>query len=273
MTQGKLPSRIPFEEVGAVSQWMMPPVGGKVVPSVQRQAQKKPLPKQPHETVETLSAEELPSVQIAPLKASELQEMAEAAARDGFNQGFEEGLAKGLATGEKQGYEQGQLNAYSEHSQALQQNTQALGQLCQALMAPIENQERQLENQLLNLAVELAQHLIKQELQQRPEALYPIVQAAVASLPQGDKALTLFVNPSDLPFIQAQSHQTNWHCQADNTLPRGSCRVEKGASTVEYHLTQRLNEWLQQAGQHTEDAPVVLKNYLPATENTPSDAP
>lgn len=275
MTQGKLPNRIPFEEVGQVTHWMMPPVGGKVVPSVQREAQKKPLPKQPHETVETLTPEELPEVQITPLKASELQEITEAAARDGFNQGYEEGLAKGLASGEQQGFEQGQLNAYTEHSHALQQQTQALAQLCQALMHPIEQQERQLENLILNLAVELAQHLIKQELHQRPEAIYPIVQAALASLPQGEKALSLFVHPDDLPFIQtqAQAQGKNWHLHADTGLTRGSCRIEKGASTVEYALNERLNEWVQQAQQNTQEMAPILKNYLPVTALTAFEAP
>ncbi len=71
----KMPNRIPFESAGAVTSWMAPSVGGKAVPSAQRQAQMeaaaaaKP-PKQPHEVIENLSDE---PAQTGHLTAGQLQ--------------------------------------------------------------------------------------------------------------------------------------------------------------------------------------------------------
>ncbi len=253
MTQGKLPNRIPFEDVSQVKSWLLPSVGGKVVPSVQRQEQKKSLPKQPNETVETLAQD---SVSPQPMKASELREMVETATREGFNEGYNEGIGKGIAEGERQGRELGKLEAYAAHSQILQQQAQGLASICQDLMEPLASQNSELENLVVNLAVQLAKHLLQQELQQRPEAIFPVVQAAFASLPGGAQHLKLYLHPEDLAFVSvhAQAMGKDWQCIGDGTISRGSCRLETPQTLVNYRIEDRLAEWLAQSQLRAESA-------------------
>ncbi|HEY6530435.1 MAG TPA: FliH/SctL family protein [Cellvibrionaceae bacterium] len=189
----KLPGRIPFEDVEKFRNWAVPKVNGQVLASAEREAKKAlmaGMPKQDHETVEEISAEQ---VSLGPMTADQLAQITDEASREGFNQGYEEGLEKGLVTGERQGIEQGKTQALAEWSAHLKAHAEHLANTCETLLNPVAEQRHRLTNELLNLSVLLAQQLLHEELSQNPAAYWGWVQEALAQLPSGRNDATLFL--------------------------------------------------------------------------------
>ena len=78
----KLPGRIPFEDVEKFRNWAVPKVNGQVLASAEREAKKAQManmPKQEHETVEEISAEQ---VSLGPMTAEQLAQITDEATAD-----------------------------------------------------------------------------------------------------------------------------------------------------------------------------------------------
>ena len=114
-----------------------------------------------------------------PLTAQEIEEIRQAAHDEGFSQGKEEGFAKGYEEGKAQGIEEGTLQGIEQgNEQGLAQgkaSIDALGekwqQLIEQLHKPLANVEKNIEEQLLNLVVQLTEAVVLQEAKMNPDIL------------------------------------------------------------------------------------------------------
>ena len=253
----KLPGRIPFEDVEKFRNWAVPKVSGQVLASAEREARKAALanlPRQEHETVEEISAEQ---VSLGPMTAEQLAQITDEASREGFNQGYEEGLEKGLATGERQGLEQGRSQAFAEWSGTLKAQVEKLAASCEALMAPMAQQQQRLTDEMLNLSVLLAEHLLQRELSQNPAAYWGWAQQALAQLPSNRPGASLFL-PAEVVTL-LREHQPPQLAQlnlvADTALALGAFRLEAGPSQVVFDARERLGRWLEEVQPNMELAP------------------
>lgn len=260
----KLPGRIPFEDVEKFRNWAVPKVSGQVLASAEREAKKAQmanLPKQDHETVEEIAAEQ---VSFGPMTAEQLAQITEEASREGFNQGYEEGLEKGLATGERQGQEQGKTQALAEWSGRLKDQVEQLAATCEALLDPLGQQHTRLTEEMLNLSVLLAEQLLQRELSQNPAAYWGWIQEALAQLPAGRKDASLFLPAEVVNLLREHQPPQLPHLNllADNSLPLGAYRLEAGPSQVVFNAGERLRQWRNEAQPKAELNP-ELKAYAP----------
>lgn len=195
------------------------------------------------ELIEDVNAEELT---FAPMTAEQLQEITEAAEKEGFDRGYGEGIAQGIAAGKKQGYADGLAQAQAEAQETLTQQVSHLMQLASALMEPIARQEQQLQQLLLQYVTTLTEQVIGRELQTDREQLLSAIRRALQALPVGAGKIKVIVNPQDLALIEAHAAEQEpaWLLAADPQLQPGGCRVETEESLVDFSVEARVKALL-----------------------------
>src|SRR5690625_324525 len=245
----KLANRIPEEEVAEYRRWKLPPIAdqGQVLPSAEREAAHQQATEQERlgERVEEVPYDGQMS---SGMSAGELQEIFESAEREGFEQGRQAGYEKGLAEGYAAGQEQGAM----EKRQELAAEQQRFQHLADALLQPIDEQDTELEQVLLDTICTLTHSVVRRELLTDSSHILTLVQEAVAALPQGAKNLRLYLHPDDLAVVEAyeEEQHLDWQFFADATLLPGGCRVETRESRGDYSVGDRLKQQRAGFGNH-----------------------
>ncbi len=262
MSDGKKhPNRIPFEEIESIRSWHLPSLGSaaKVVPTAQREASKR-------QQQQDVIIEDVAASQVKPLTASELQQMAEQAEKEGRDHGYKEGYAQGLEDGRQKGLQTGESKAYAEHGAQLREQIASLHQIADALMFPLETQNQALESLLVDMAIQIARHLIGQAVTADPQIIFRMVERAMDSLPVGTENIQISLHPDDVLLLQNHlpAEAAHWHLQADSRLQRGGCRVASQRSLVDYSIAHRIEQFLEQVKEEGEEAtPVMTADYRP----------
>ena len=242
----KLPNRIAAEDVGEYRAWRVPLINdnGTVMPSAEKEARERKAQamKRQGESIEDV---DMPSA--TPKKgmtAQEMQEIIEAAEKDGFAQGHQEGFDKGMA----EGYEAGQQKGLMEMRQQLVTEQQRFQKLVQALLDPIAEQDNDLEKLLLDVICTLTESVVQRELIIDSSHIVTLVRTAVNALPVGSKNLRVCLNPDDLAAVEtyAEEQQLNWQFVGDEQLAPGGCRIETSESRVDFSVEKRLQTVLTQ---------------------------
>ncbi len=112
--------------------------------------------------------------------------------------------------------------------------------------------EQHVAEQLLATALEIANQVLRQSLQVKPELLLPVVREAVAALQLSSGHPALLAHPDDAALIRAHMGEhlahNNWRIIEDPAITRGGCRVELGASEVDATLETRWKRVIEAIG-------------------------
>ena len=123
--------------------------------------------------------------------------------------------------------------------------------LLHQLIKPFEDLDRQVEQDLLSLAVILAQHLIRRELKVEPKQILGAVRDCMELLPSSAREVSMHLHPEDASIVReyfGDSHaQRPWTLVEDPTLERGSLWVKSDTSVIDGRIATRLNEIVGQA--------------------------
>lgn len=168
----------------------------------------------------------------APLNPEQVIQLTTAEAVEQIHQqAHQEGYDAGFAEGQAAGYRQGQQQAAAE--------LQQLKQLIDAVHIASQQFSSQLADELLALALDLSQQILRQSLRANPERLIPIVRSAMDALPQQSQHPHLHLNPQDAELVRRhlQNELTSggWKLIEDQRIARGGCRIE--TTTVEIDAT------------------------------------
>lgn len=245
MTSKSMPGRIPAEELGEVTSWLMPAVddSGRVLSSAEREARQRreKLLRQGKEKIETV---EIPAQQKTGMAVQEMQEIFDAAEKDGFAQGH----ASGFEKGKSDGYEAGRQQGLMEMRAQLTLEQQRFQGIANALLNPLTAQDNDIENMLLDVICSLTQSVIQRELVTDSSHIVELVKTAVDALPVGSKNIRVSLNPDDLAAVEiyAADQQLDWKFFGDVQLQPGGCKVETPESRVDFSVSQRLQTVLKQ---------------------------
>lgn len=148
------------------------------------------------------------------------------------------------AAGHAAGYAQGFAAAQAEAS--------AIGTLLGNLQEALAVLDQGVAEQLLTLAVEIANQVLRQSLRLQPELVLPVVREALTALHPHHGQPLLFANPEDAALVRKhlgeQLVHANWRIIDDRTLTVGGCRVELGASEVDATLETRWRRVVEAIG-------------------------
>ena len=161
------------------------------------------------------------------LTAGQLDQLQRQVHDEAFKRGFDEGLAAGKAEAAAR--------------------TARLAALGDALAQPFHGLDRAVEDELVSLAVSLATHLVRREIESDPEVLHAAVRDCLEVLSGGERDVTLHLNPDDLALVRAQlanGPAPRVGLAADPSLARGDIRAVAGSSLIDGTVAARCAEIL-----------------------------
>ena len=119
-------------------------------------------------------------------------------------------------------------------------------QMMNALSTPIRQIDDEVSDQLVKLAITIAQQLIRREIKTDPGQIVAVVRDAVKELPVTAKKLTVHLQPDDAELVR-QSLSVNdsdmtWKIIEDPVLTRGGCKVVTENSQMDVTVEKQLAE-------------------------------
>ncbi len=156
--------------------------------------------------------------------------------------------AGGLERLQKQVYEEGYAQGREEGRAAGREEIAAcaarLDALLGALARPFEELDEQVEQELVRLALAIAQQLVRREIKADPGQIVAIVRDALAVLPVSARGVRLHLHPEDAQLVNevlsVGDAQRPWQIVEDPVLARGGCRVVSESSRIDASLEARL---------------------------------
>jgi len=243
----KLANLIPAEDIDHAERWALPQMEGKaprIKSAVKERRERQQLEKQrADEIIEDVNIEDIPS---SALTAEQMQEITEAAEKEGYAKGHQEGLLAGKDAGYKAGQQQG----LKEMKASLTLQQTRFTQLANALLNPIEEQDDALEQALLASVVSIASGVIKRELFADSSHIQSLVQEAIAALPAGAKNIRIILHPDDLAMLEqyleedAPRAAEDWQFFAEASMTPGGCKVETAQSLIDFSVERRMSQIL-----------------------------
>ncbi len=181
---------------------------------------------------------------VRPKTVEEIEEIQKKA----YEEAYQEGYKKGFEEGSQKGYEEMQIEVKAFREKATQ-----LESIIRFMNHPLENMDEAVEQQLSNLAVELARHLLKKESSLEAEHIYALVHESLEYLPVRSRNVCVRLHPDDLALLnQAEIDIDNqsWSYVSDNNITPGGCLVESDASHIDASVETRLQQLVEQLDLH-----------------------
>lgn len=199
----------------------------------------------------------------------EIEQLRATARREGHEEGYREGRHEGYHAGYPEGLRAGEADG----RQAGAALVQRLRALLDTLGRPLEQLDREAEEELLHLALALARRVVYEEVKADPSHTAAAVRRALAELPATQRTVTVYVHPEELGFIREQvgdeAAGAGWSVVADPHLARGGCVVTTESSRVDATIERRLDAVAEQLlgdARAAEPAEPTVRTYRGAAE-------
>jgi len=193
-----------------------------------------------------------------PLTAEEIEEIRREAQEEGFNQGkeegfskgYEEGKAEGITEGTAQGIEEGNEKGLAEGKEAIDSLSERWKNLIEQLDKPLASVEKNIEDQLLNLVVQLTEAVVLQEAKTNPDILIAAIATGIKSLPSNEANTQIHLHPDDIKHVEKQFgedhiRESGWKLLPAPQLTPGSCQIENSTSNIDLQMKSRLKQVLE----------------------------
>lgn len=123
-----------------------------------------------------------------------------------------------------------------------------LRNLIDFLAHPLHALNEEVEHQLTQLAVSLAQQLVRRELRIEPGEIIGLIRDSVKLLPANARKITILINPEDASLVRSalsidpNDDEQSWKLVEDPMTTRGGCEIKTETSVVNATLENRLSE-------------------------------
>lgn len=156
--------------------------------------------------------------------------------------------------GYREGFEQGKEQGYREGQEQARQEARRLDALCGQANEALQQLGQEMSEQLLELALGLARHMLRQALPVRPELVLAVVKEAIDSFPQANQHPQLFLHPQDAALVrsclEAELAHGHWRVVEDGQIEPGGCRIETAHGELDATLERRWRSVLESLGQN-----------------------
>ena len=223
------------QAVGAYQRWAPPSFDAPAAspaPSPAPVVEIEPEPEQP--TIEEVFTPEEPlplpepSAHIHLPTADDIERIHDEARKEGYAAGYEEGTARG------------RMEAMQFHS------------LVEGLENSMTSLDREVADEILALATELARQMVRQTLNGRPEAVVDLIREALLQLPQNHALIHL--NPEDAEMVKEylgeQLSHAGHRLVEDVTITRGGVRIDASGSQIDATVQTRWRRILDTLGRN-----------------------
>jgi flagellar assembly protein FliH len=117
--------------------------------------------------------------------------------------------------------------------------------LVAAFTHPFQALEQSVENELVGLAVKLASHLVRREIEHDPTILHAAIADCLAVLSAQVRDVTVYFNPEDEALVRRglpAGAEQRFKIGSDQALGRGDLRLASGSSLVDGSIAARCAE-------------------------------
>ena len=164
----------------------------------------------------------------------------------------------GQAEGRKQGFAQGHTEGYAAGLAQAQAQAQALQALLLTLPQAMRTAEAEVAEDLLALAIDIAQQVVSQTLVADPQPMLALVRNLLRMEPVLNGTPRLLLHADDVALVQQhladELSGAGWRIRTDPTIQRGGCRVHAASGALDATLETRW-ERVTAAFQHKPDKP------------------
>lgn len=200
------------------------------LPEVDFDSFAEPLPPEGDEAeMEIEAAPQLPTAEE--IEAWE-RESREQGYREGYAAGFEKGAAEGRETAE---------NAVRD---AMDQQIASLRSLADSLAEPLASLDADVEDELMQLTVAIAQQLVRREIRIDPGEIIGVIRESLRLLPANARRVRVHLNPEDAQLVRdalpTAEQDGGWSIAEDPLIGRGGCRLTTETSRIDATLESRL---------------------------------
>ena len=155
-----------------------------------------------------------------------------------------EGHAQGLAEGRTQTQQQWQQHLDDHINGAGRESVQRVDGVLQGLDDSFKQLQSGMAQELLNLACDIARQVVRQELRSQPQALLPVIRAALDMLVEESRPVTVRLNPADFEQLDEAlraEHGAHSRIQwlGDASIAQGDVKVESGGAEIDGGLDKR----------------------------------
>jgi flagellar assembly protein FliH len=152
----------------------------------------------------------------------------------------------------RQATEEGYQAGHRAGMAAAQAIAQRLGELLASSEQALRLMEERLAGELVDLAVDLARHVVRAEITARREAILPVAREALALLAQEARTVQIVVHPSDAQLLNRSLSQDiargGWQVVEDNRVEPGGVRIVSSTGDVDATLATRWRRVLSALG-------------------------
>ncbi|KAF0804075.1 flagellar assembly protein FliH [Alcanivorax xiamenensis] len=149
------------------------------------------------------------------------------------DQAYQEGRQAGFEAGQEQGYTQGLEQGRHDGEQQAREQAAAslapLAELATQFQNAIQTLDRQIADDLVDLALAVGKQLAGEALTARPEQVLALVRELLHQEPQLGADPRLWLHPDDLVLVEehlaTELTAAGWQVRVDPDLQRGGCRV------------------------------------------------
>jgi flagellar assembly protein FliH len=177
------------------------------------------------------------------LTAEKIERIQSQAYKEAYDTGFAKGHADGLAAGQSE----------------TQRKLALLSQLLNGLSQPFQDLDESVEQELVQLAMAIARHLVRREFKSNPGEMIGLVKEALSALPMASQSVRVLLHPDDVSTVRdtlsGNDMEQSWSIVEDPTLNPGDCRVLSENSEVDGTLERRMAAIVAQllGGERSED--------------------
>ncbi|MCP4388831.1 MAG: flagellar assembly protein FliH [Gammaproteobacteria bacterium] len=145
---------------------------------------------------------------------------------------------------EEEGFQQG-LDRARQEAEELQRR---LLQLIEFFEHPLQSLNEDIEHQLTQLAVTLAQQLVRRELKVEPGEIIGLIRDSVQLLPGNTRNISILLHPDDAGLVrnalslETSDEEHSWKLVEDPMITRGGCQISASPSSINATLENRLSE-------------------------------
>jgi flagellar assembly protein FliH len=196
-----------------------------------------------HSTGQAAPARVDPAVELEQLRTAVSQQAHEQGFAAGRMEGIAAGRPQGLAQGQKEGYEAGFAQGLTLGRERAQDGVAQLERVMSACADAVSGIEKEVGQALVNLAVSIAEQVLRSTLSNEPERILDIVRDIVRIQADNEVVVILRVNPADLSlleeFLSGEPGLKNWQLAADESIERGGCMAETPLGNIDATLQTR----------------------------------
>lgn len=235
--EAKTYKRIRAEDAQGVTDWALPVVGETGVSGLQHKAV-------PQVTVveEVIAAEKITLAELESIREAARIEGLAAGLEEGRLQGEEQGRTEGLASGRDIGFKEGFQKGEAETARLQTMLKEMMGEL----QSPIALAAAELEQQLVELVVSLAETVVESELKTRKDLLAASIRQALEHLPDPVSTIQLKVNEADVSFLENSNLPSSVLIEGAPEISAGGFHLKTQNTLIQHELETRFSSVIEQ---------------------------